>query len=60
MRAIYDSVEVRYLPDFDAWGADCDTPADLRLAEGRIRRRSPGQLPAAQLAWPRLELHSPS
>jgi molybdopterin-guanine dinucleotide biosynthesis protein A len=60
MRALYDSVEVSYLPDFDAFGADCDTPVDLRLAESRIRRRSPGRLPAAQLAWPRLELHSPS
>jgi molybdopterin-guanine dinucleotide biosynthesis protein A len=60
VRALYDSVAVRYLPDFDAWGADCDTPQDLRLAEDRIRRRSPGRLPEAQLAWPRLELHSPS
>jgi molybdopterin-guanine dinucleotide biosynthesis protein A len=60
VRALYDSVAVRYLPDFDAWGADCDTPEDLRLAESRIRRRSPGRLPEAQLAWPRLELHSPS
>lgn|GEM_PF-455228 len=60
VRALYDSVAVSYLPDFDAWGTDCDTPADLRLAESRIRRRSPGQLPEAQLAWPRLELHSPS
>jgi molybdopterin-guanine dinucleotide biosynthesis protein A len=59
-RALYDSIEVSCLPDFDACGADCDTPADLRLAEHRIRRRTPGQLPAAQLAWPRLELHSPS
>lgn len=60
VRALYDSVEVSYLPDFDGFGADCDTPADLRLAESRIRQRSPGRLPAAQLAWPRLELHSPS
>ncbi len=60
VRALYESVTVRYLPDFDAWGADCDTPEDLRLAESRIRRRSPGRLPEAQLAWPRLELHSPS
>ena len=60
VRALYDGIEVGYLPDFDAWGADCDTPADLRRAESRIRQRSPGRLPAAQLAWPRLELHSPS
>lgn len=60
VRALYDSVEVSYLPDFDGFGADCDTPVDLRLAESRIRQRSPGRLPAAQLAWPRLELHSPS
>ncbi|HEX8303299.1 MAG TPA: NTP transferase domain-containing protein [Jatrophihabitans sp.] len=60
VRALYDSVEVAYLPDFDAYGADCDTPADLRQAESRIRQRSRGRLPAAQLAWPRLELHSPS
>ncbi|HEV2885825.1 MAG TPA: NTP transferase domain-containing protein, partial [Jatrophihabitans sp.] len=60
VRALYESVEVAYLPDFDAFGADCDTPLDLRLAESRIRHRSPGRLPAAQLAWPRLELHSPS
>ncbi|MEO6502018.1 MAG: NTP transferase domain-containing protein [Jatrophihabitantaceae bacterium] len=60
VRALYDSVEVSYLPDFDALGADCDTPMDLRLAESRIRRRTLGRLPAAQLAWPRLELHSPS
>jgi len=60
VRALYEGVEVGYLPDFDAWGADCDTPRDLRLAEDRIRQRSRGRLPAAQLAWPRLELHSPS
>jgi len=60
VRALYDSVEVGYLPDFDGYGADCDTPADLRQAESRIRQRSRGRLPAAQLAWPRLELHSPS
>ena len=60
VRALYDSVEVSYLPDFDGCGADCDTPADLRQAEARITQRSRGRLPAAQLAWPRLELHSPS
>lgn len=60
VRALYEPVEVRYLPDFGGCGADCDTPEDLRLAETRIRRRSPGRLPEAQLAWPRLELHSPS
>jgi molybdopterin-guanine dinucleotide biosynthesis protein A len=60
VRAVFDSVAVSYLPDFDAHGADCDTPMDLRAAEERIRRHSPGRLPAAQLAWPRLELHSPS
>jgi molybdopterin-guanine dinucleotide biosynthesis protein A len=60
VRALFESVQVAYHPDFDAHGADCDTPADLRAAEERIRRRSRGQLPAAQLAWPRLELHSPS
>ncbi len=60
VKALYQGVEVGYLPDFDGWGADCDTPADLRLAETRIRQRSRGRLPAAQLAWPRLELHSPS
>lgn len=60
VRALFESVEVAYLPDFDAHGADCDTPTDLRVAEERIRRHSPGRLPAAQLAWPRLELHSPS
>ena len=60
VKALYQGVEVGYLPDFDGWGADCDTPADLQLAESRIRQRSRGRLPAAQLAWPRLELHSPS
>ncbi|MDQ2836560.1 MAG: NTP transferase domain-containing protein [Actinomycetota bacterium] len=60
VRALYEGRDVAHVPDFDANGADVDTPADLRVAEERIMRRSPGQLPAALLAWPRLELHSPS
>ena len=60
VRALYEGRDIGHVPDFDALGADCDTPRDLRLAQERIMRRSPGQLPAALLAWPRLELHSPS
>jgi len=60
VRALYQGRDIGHVPDFDALGADCDTPQDLRLAQERIMRRSPGQLPAALLAWPRLELHSPS
>lgn len=60
VRALYAGRDSGHVPDFDALGADCDTPADLRSADERIRRHSPGQLPAALLAWPRLELHSPS
>lgn len=60
VRALYEGRDVAHVPDFDANGADVDTPHDLRVAEERIMRRSPGQLPAALLAWPRLELHSPS
>ncbi len=60
VKALFQGMRVAHVPDFDALGADCDTPEDLRAAQERIRRRSPGRLPAAQLAWPRLELHSPS
>lgn len=60
VKALYEGVDTAFAPDFDANGADCDTPDQLREAEERVRRRSPGQLPAALLAWPRLELHSPS
>ncbi|HEX8095426.1 molybdenum cofactor guanylyltransferase, partial [Jatrophihabitans sp.] len=60
VRALYDGVEIAHVPDFDACSADVDTPDDLRAAAERIRRRSPGRLPTSPLAWPRLELHSPS
>jgi molybdopterin-guanine dinucleotide biosynthesis protein A len=60
VRALYDGAEIAHVPDFDACSADVDTPDDLRSAEERIRRRSPGRLPTSPLAWPRLELHSPS
>lgn len=60
VRALYAGRDVEHVPDFDALGADCDTPDDLAEARDRIRRHSPGRLPAALLAWPRLDLHSPS
>jgi molybdopterin-guanine dinucleotide biosynthesis protein A len=60
VRRLYDGVDVTLLADFDALGADCDTPADLRVADERIRRHTPGQLPVTPLAWPRLALHAPS
>jgi molybdenum cofactor guanylyltransferase len=60
VRELYAGRGIVHVPDFDALGADVDTPADLRVAQERISRRSPGQLPAALLAWPRLELHAPS
>lgn len=60
VRRLYDGMDVALLPDFDALGADCDTPADLDVADERIRRHNPGQLPATPLAWPRLALHAPS
>ena len=60
VRALYDGARIAHVPDFDACSADVDTPDDLRSAAERIRRRSPGRLPASPLAWPRLELHSPS
>lgn len=60
VRRLYDGVDVALLPDFDALGADCDVPAQLAVADERIRRHTPGQLPATPLAWPRLALHAPS
>lgn len=60
VRQLYAGREIGHVPDFDALGADVDTPADLRIAQERISRRNQGQLPAALLAWPRLELHAPS
>lgn len=60
VRALYEHADLGHVPDFDACSADVDTPADRRLAEERISSRSPGQLPASPLAWPRLELHAPS
>ncbi len=60
MRALYQGLAIATVPDFDADGADVDTPADLHSAQQRITHRTPGQLPAALLAWPRLELHAPS
>jgi molybdopterin-guanine dinucleotide biosynthesis protein A len=60
VRALYEGRDVARVPDFDSLGADCDTFADLDAAVERIKRHSPGQLPAALLAWPRLELHAPS
>ncbi|HEX4727813.1 MAG TPA: NTP transferase domain-containing protein [Jatrophihabitans sp.] len=61
MSALYTGRDIEHVPDFDALGADCDTPDDLADARNRIRLCTLGQqLPAALLAWPRLELHSPS
>ncbi len=60
VRQLYAGRELVHVPDFDALGADVDTPADLRAAQERISHRNPGQLPAALLAWPRLELSAPS
>jgi molybdopterin-guanine dinucleotide biosynthesis protein A len=60
VRALYDGARIVHVPDFDACSADVDTPDDLRSAAERIKRRSPGRLPTSPLAWPRLELHSPS
>ncbi|HTZ45638.1 MAG TPA: NTP transferase domain-containing protein [Jatrophihabitans sp.] len=60
VRALYRDVDLALVPDFDACSADVDTPADRHAAEERISSRSPGQLPASPLAWPRLELHAPS
>jgi molybdopterin-guanine dinucleotide biosynthesis protein A len=60
VRALYDGARIAHVPDFDACSADVDTPEDLRSAAERIRRHSPGRLPSSPLAWPRLELHSPS
>jgi molybdopterin-guanine dinucleotide biosynthesis protein A len=60
VRALYAGRDVEHVPDFDGLGADCDTPDDLADAQRRIRQHSPGQLPAALLAWPRLDLYSPS
>jgi molybdopterin-guanine dinucleotide biosynthesis protein A len=60
VRRLYDGVRTAHVPDFDALGADCDTWADLRSAQERITRHRPGTLPTTPLAWPRLELFSPS
>jgi molybdopterin-guanine dinucleotide biosynthesis protein A len=60
VRALYDGAAIAHVPDFDAYSADVDTAEDLRSAAERIKRRSPGRLPLSPLAWPRLELHSPS
>jgi len=60
VKALYADADPILVPDFDACGADCDTPAQLRDARERITRRSPGRLPTSLLAWPRLELHAPS
>jgi molybdopterin-guanine dinucleotide biosynthesis protein A len=67
MRALYQSANTTNIPDFDAHGADIDTPDDLATAEQRITEpaqaftfRTGAQPPASPLAWPRLELHSPS
>jgi molybdopterin-guanine dinucleotide biosynthesis protein A len=60
VRALYEGARIAHVPDFDACSADVDTPDDLRSAAERIRRRSAGRLPTSPLAWPRLELHSPS
>lgn len=60
MRALYAGQDIEHVPDFDALGADCDTPDDLAAAGSRIRLHSQGLQPAALLAWPRLDLHSPS
>ncbi len=60
VKLLFRRADVEHVPDFDACSADVDTPADRLAAEERIRRRSPGRLPASPLAWPRLELHAPS
>ncbi|MEO9240688.1 MAG: NTP transferase domain-containing protein [Jatrophihabitantaceae bacterium] len=60
VRELYRDLDVARAPDYDANGADCDTPDDLAIARERVSRRNPGQLPAALLAWPWLELHAPS
>jgi molybdopterin-guanine dinucleotide biosynthesis protein A len=59
-RGLYERVELVHVPDFDGWGQDCDTWEEIAAAEQRLKRRSPARLSAAPLAWPRLELYSPS
>jgi molybdopterin-guanine dinucleotide biosynthesis protein A len=67
VRALYESADTINIPDFDALGADVDTPNDLAAAEERLTTPTEGftlhtvaQPPATPLAWPRLELASPS
>jgi molybdopterin-guanine dinucleotide biosynthesis protein A len=67
VRALYESVATINVPDFDAHGADVDTPNDLAAAQERITNslapftpRSQAPPPATPLAWPGLELAAPS
>lgn len=67
VRALFSDVSLATVADFDAASFDCDTQADLREAEARIRRaadpregHSRAQLPESPLAWRGLALHSPS
>ena len=67
MRALYASTETINVPDFDAHGADVDTPNDLAAAAERITNsaelftpHSQVPPPATPLAWPGLELAAPS
>jgi molybdopterin-guanine dinucleotide biosynthesis protein A len=67
VRALYEAVTTAHIPDFDAVGADVDTPDDLAAAEQRLwapsdqfTLRSGEQPPPTPLAWPGLELHTPS
>jgi molybdopterin-guanine dinucleotide biosynthesis protein A len=74
VRALYRDARGVTVPDFDAAGADVDTPNDLASAEERVRQdagqptapadparpRRPRPRPQSPLAWPELALHSPS
>ena len=42
VRALYQGRDIGHVPDFDALGADCDTPHDLRTAQERISAPQPG------------------
>jgi molybdopterin-guanine dinucleotide biosynthesis protein A len=67
VRALYESAETIHVPDFDAAGADVDTPNDLAAAlerlnnpEDPLKLHNQAPPPATPLAWPGLELAAPS